>query len=283
MVKTEANYRIRSVERALGILEAFVEGGPGLTLSQICHATGLTPSTAYRLVANLVRLGYLAPNGRSEYRLGSSTLRLAGAALAQLDLRTKAVPAMGRLRDETRETVHLAILDDRRIIYLEKLEGLHAIGMMGSRVGRTAPVHCTALGKVLVAMGDEAHRERVLRDKLAPHTSRSITDPSKLRAHLAEIRERGYALDWGEFENEVRCVAAAIRDHTGSAVAAISVSGPAQRMEPELGTGTLISRVVAAADEISRTLGDLRSRPTVWSVPRAAAQGGEERAQVLQR
>src|SRR2546422_11046542 len=99
MVKTEANYRIRSVERALGILEAFVEGGPALTLTQICRATALTPSTAYRLVANLVRLRYLASNGRSEYRLGHSTLRLAGAALAQLDLRTKAGTAMGRTRD----------------------------------------------------------------------------------------------------------------------------------------------------------------------------------------
>lgn len=283
MVKTEATYRIRSVERALGILEAFVEGGPGLTLSQICRATGLTPSTAYRLVTNLVRLGYLAPNTGSDYRLGSSALRLAGAALAKLDLRTKALPAMGRLRDETRETVHLTTLDDCRIIYVEKLEGLHAIGMMGSRVGSTAPVHCTASGKVLVAMGDDAHRERVLRDKLAPHTSRSITDPGELRAQLTEIRERGYALDWGEFESEVRCVAAPIRDHTGNAVAAISVSGPAQRMEPELAEGSLISRVVAAADEISRTLGDSRSRPTIRSVFRSGAQGGEERAQVLQR
>lgn len=282
-MKTERDYRIRSVERALGILEAFVEGGPGLTLSQICRATSLTPSTAYRLVANLVRLGYLAPNTGSDYRLGSSALRLAGAALAQLDLRTKALPALGRLRDETRETVHLTVLDDCRIIYVEKLEGLHAIGMMGSRVGRTAPVHCTASGKVLVAMGDEAHRERVLREELAPYTSRSITDPGELRAQLIEIRERGYALDWGEFENEVRCVAAPIRDHTGSAVAAISVSGPAQRMEPELGEGTLISRVVAAADEISATLGDSRNRTTVWSVARSAAQGGEERARVLQR
>src|SRR5205823_12503299 len=90
VVKTEANYRIRSVERALGILEAFVEGGPGLTLSQICHATGLTPSTAYRLGANLVGPGYLAPNGRSEYRLGGSTLRLAGAAPPRPDRRPKA-------------------------------------------------------------------------------------------------------------------------------------------------------------------------------------------------
>jgi len=205
----------------MSILEAFVHAGPELTLSDICARTRLTPSTAYRLVTTLVGLGYLTPNGRSDYRLGSSVLRLAGAALSQLDLRQKATPALQRLRDETRETVHLATLDDRQIIYLDKIEGLYAIGMMGSRVGKAAPVHCTALGKVLIAMGDERQLERILGEKLRPYTVRSITDPSTLRAHLEQVREQGYALDWGEYEAEVRCVAAPVRDHTGRVVAAI--------------------------------------------------------------
>lgn len=264
-MKTGANYRIRSVERALSILESFVEAGPELTLTQISTRTRLTPSTAYRLVSNLVRLGYLSPDGRADYRLGNSVLRLAGAVLTQLDLRQKAAPALERLRDDTKETVHLATLDDQRIIYLDKMEGLYAIGMTGSRVGKTAPVHCTGLGKVMIAMGDEAQRRRILRSELRPHTPRSITDPAKLRAHLEKVREQGYALDFGEYEAEVRCVAAPVRDHSGRVVAAISVSGPAQRMEPEIETGRIVPRVMAAANEISKALGNLsdRARPTV--------------------
>jgi DNA-binding IclR family transcriptional regulator len=268
-VKNTQRYRIRSVERALSILDVFVETGPELTLAQICSQTRLTPSTAYRLVSNLVRLGYLSANGGADYRLGSSVLRLAGVAISQLDLRQKAAPAMERLRDETKETVHLATLDGQRIIYLEKLEGLYAIGMTGSRVGKTAPAHCTALGKVMIATGDEAQRDRILRGKLQPATPQSITDPAILRANLDEIRQQGYALDWGEFESEVRCVAAPVRDHTDRVVAAISVSGPAQRMEPEIKNGRLPARLVAAADEVSQTLGAIGARTAPANPPAA--------------
>jgi DNA-binding IclR family transcriptional regulator len=256
----------------MAILETFVEGGPELTLTQISARTRLTPSTAYRLVTNLVRLGYLSPNGRSDYRLGNSVLRLAGTVLTQLDLRRKAAPALERLRDEVKETVHLATLDDQRIIYLDKLEGLYAIGMTGSRVGKTAPVHCTALGKVMVAMGDEAQRTRILRSELKPQTPRSITDPDKLRSHLLKVRKQGYALDWGEYEAEVRCVAAPVRDHAGRVVAAISVSGPAQRMEPEIESGRVLPRLLAAASEISKALGGLGDQARSTAAPARAGR-----------
>lgn len=251
----------------MSILEAFVEAGPELTLTQISSRTRLTPSTAYRLVTNLVRLGYLSADGRSDYRLGNSVLRLAGAVLTQLDLRQKAAPALERLRDESKETVHLATLDDQQIIYLDKMEGLYAIGMTGSRVGKTAPAHCTGLGKVMIAMGDEEPRRRLLSSELRPHTPRSITDPVKLRDHLQQVQEQGYALDFGEYEAEVRCVAAPVRDHSGRVVAAISVSGPAQRMEPEIESGRVVQLVMAAANEISKALGDAGDRAHLAVAP----------------
>ncbi|TMB77297.1 MAG: IclR family transcriptional regulator [Chloroflexi bacterium] len=256
-VKTNA-YRTRSVERVLAVLNAFTEAGPNLTLMQVCEATGLTPSTAYRLMANLVARGYLEPGREGNaYRLGLTVIRLAGVALGQLDVRVKAAPLMDELRNRTRETVHLAALDGRHIIYLEKLEGLHAIGLMSSRVGRTAPAHCTALGRVLLAFNPEA-TEEILKGPVVAPTPRTVVDPKALRALLARVNEQGYALDLGEHEPEVRCVAAPVRNHSGAVIAAMSVSGPAQRIEPMLTEG-LVTEVVHVARAISGLLGYLGS------------------------
>jgi DNA-binding IclR family transcriptional regulator len=254
-VKTSA-YRTRSVERVLAVLNVFIDAGPNLTLMQVCEATGLTPSTAYRLMANLVAWGYLEPDREGNaYRLGLTVIRLAGVALGQLDVRVKAAPLMDELRNRTRETVHLAALDGRHIIYLEKLEGLHAIGLMSSRVGRTAPAHCTALGRVLLAFNPD-RAEAILEGPLEAPTARTVVDPKALRALLALVNEQGYALDLGEHEPEVRCVAVPIRNHSGTVIAAMSVSGPAQRIEPMLSEG-LVAEVVGVGRNVSGLLGYL--------------------------
>jgi IclR family acetate operon transcriptional repressor len=243
------HYRIRSIDRALTILDAFASQRPRMSLSDLCDATQLPPSTAYRIAANLVQRGYLSQDsGRGDYWPGLALIRLAGVALGQLDVREKAGATLGQLRNDSKETVHLAALDGRRVIYLEKLEGLHAVGLMSSRVGRTAPAHCTALGKALLAFGDRDAEEDVVSRKL------------ELRDHLAKVREQGYALDVGEHETDVRCVAAPVRDHSGKTIAAISVAGPAQRMEVQMRRG-LIKDVVAAANTICRDLGYLGDAP----------------------
>ncbi len=255
-MKTSA-YRTRSVERVLAVLNVFIDAGPSLTLMQICDATGLTPSTAYRLMANLVARGYLEPDRQGNaYRLGLTVIRLAGVALGQLDVRVKSAPLMDELRNRTRETVHLAALDGRHIIYLEKLEGLHAIGLMSSRVGRTALAHCTALGRVLLAFNPEK-AEAILEGPLEAPTARTVVDRKALRALLARVREQDYALDLGEHEPEVRCVAVPVRNHSGAVIAAMSVSGPAQRMEPMLSEG-LVAEVVRVGRAVSGVLGYLR-------------------------
>jgi IclR family transcriptional regulator, KDG regulon repressor len=255
------HYRIRSVDRALTILDAFASKRPRMSLTDLSDATDLPPSTAYRIAANLVQRGYLSQDsGRGDYWPGLALIRLAGVALGQLDVREKAAPTLQQLRTDSKETVHLAALDGRRVIYLEKLEGLHAVGLMSSRVGRTAPVHCTALGKALLAFGDGDAEEDVLSRKLERFTPRTIVDGALLRDHLGEVREQGYAIDMGEHEVDVRCIAAPVRDHSGKTVAAISVAGPAQRMEVQMRRG-LIKVVVAAANRICRDLGYLDDAP----------------------
>jgi IclR family acetate operon transcriptional repressor len=269
-------YRIRSIDRALTILDAFDSLRPRMSLTDLCQATQLPPSTAYRIAANLVHRGYLSQDsGRGDYWPGLALIRLAGVALGQLDVREKAAPALKQLRDDSKETVHLAALDGRRVIYLEKLEGLHAVGLMSSRVGRTAPAHCTALGKALLAFGDGAAEEDVLSRKLERFTPRTIVDGALLRGHLAKVREQGYAIDVGEHETDVCCVAAPVRDHSGKTIAAISVAGPAQRMEVQMGRG-LIKDVVAAANRICRDLGYLGDAPR-------SQEDGSERTTVGRR
>jgi DNA-binding IclR family transcriptional regulator len=255
------HYRIRSIDRALTILDAFASQRPRMSLTDLCEATHLPPSTAYRIAANLVDRGYLSQGSRrGDYWPGLALIRMGGVALGQLDVREKAAPTLRELRNESKETVHLAALDRRRVIYLEKLESLHAVGLMSSRVGRTAPAHCTALGKALLAFADEGAEEDVVSRKLERFTPRTIIDGALLRDHLAKVREQGYATDMGEHEVDVRCIAAPVRDHSGKTIAAISVAGPAQRMEVQMRRG-LIKDVVAAANRICRELGYLGDAP----------------------
>jgi DNA-binding IclR family transcriptional regulator len=191
-----------------------------------------------------------------QYRLGLACLELSRAYHTGDEVRQAALPVMRALRDETMETVHLGVLDQFEIVYLEKLEGLHAIGLMSSRIGRRAPAFCTGLGKALLAYsnpGDiQANLEKL---HLKKFTETTITNKKNLLDHLDEIRKQGYALDQGEHEKEVRCVAAPIFNLYGKTVAAISVSGPSGRIDPVDQNIELIEKTLTAASEISKNLG----------------------------
>jgi DNA-binding IclR family transcriptional regulator len=142
------------------------------------------------------------------------------------------------------------------IVYIEKLQGLHAIGLMSSRVGGRAPAYCTGVGKVLLAYGKpQAVKEYFLKRKLQRYTDTTITSFSELDSELASVRSKGYALDRGEHETEVRCVATPIFDMKGEVIAAISISGPASRMEPLEQKRDLIQKAKQTAKNISVKLG----------------------------
>jgi DNA-binding IclR family transcriptional regulator len=166
------------------------------------------------------------------------------------------------LRDQVRETVHLAVLDDDlRVVYLEKLPTQHAIGLMVSRIGGTAPMHSTALGKAMAAfLPDDKIYQWIRGGGLKALTDATITDDDTFLRSLREIRSRGYAVDDGEFEDSVRCVAAPIRDRAGSVLAAISVSGPVTRMPVPLIGSSMAMQVVETAHHISKALGYSQSR-----------------------
>jgi IclR family KDG regulon transcriptional repressor len=255
------DYAVRAVVRAARLLELLRASDGGSPLNELAERSGLAKASVFRMLRTLEGLGFVErPDGADKYRLGVRCLELGQAYLEQTDLRREAQPVLARLRDRFDETVHLAVLDDDyRVVYLEKLDSTHAVGIMMSRVGKTAPSYCTGLGKALLAAHDDdpvpALEER---GALKRFTKNTIHRPAELRRELRRISGHGYALDLEEHEPGVRCVACAIEGPTGAGIAAVSIAGPAERLSEESLKGELATAVQQAAREIGLRLGAAR-------------------------
>lgn len=250
-------YHVRAVERAAQILDLLRTAGRA-TLKELAHRSGLPKPSVFRMVRTLESVGLVERLPESEsYRLGVRCLTLGQAYLEETDLRTEARPILEQLREDFDETIHLAVLDDElRVVYLDKLETAHAVGLMMSRIGKTVPSFCTGIGKAMLANQD-GDPVSVLEASgvLRAYTTNTIFDPDSLRTELEVTRKRGYALDLGEHESGVRCVASPIRGPYETAVAAISIAGPSNRLPKRLLQGKLAEATVSAARAISRRLG----------------------------
>jgi len=248
-------YNIRVLDRAINILLVLADG-KSRTSQEVGESIGLSPSTTFRLLATLESYKFVQKDANNRYTLGLSCLELARGYYESNDLRKIALPELEALRDEVKETVHLAISSGVEVVYLEKLPGLHAIGLMGSRVGGRSPAYCTGVGKVLLAYSKPQEvKDRFLNRPLQAFTNKTITNFEDLERELENIRKLGYALDRGEHEAEVRCIAAPIFDMHGKVIAALSISGPAGRMDPLETKQDLIDRACETARAISEKLG----------------------------
>jgi IclR family KDG regulon transcriptional repressor len=159
--------------------------------------------------------------------------QLGAAFSGRLDLVREAQSVARDVAAACDEAVHVAVLEGADVIYLVKVDSTHPVRMV-SGVGRRLPAHCTAVGKILLAGLRRAELDAVLaKDPLPGMTAESITDPERLRAHLEDVRAEGIAVDMGESDSAMRCVAAAVRDHSGATVAAMSVSAPIIRWTPQ--------------------------------------------------
>jgi DNA-binding IclR family transcriptional regulator len=252
---TRSPYQIQVLDRALAVLEALSQSGPDLTLIQISQSLELHKSTAHRLIMVLERHKLVEKNSSTgKYRLGLKLFELGTKAVSRLDLRERARPYLEKVVLATRETVHLCILDDTEVVYMDKIEPTRSV-RMASSVGRRNPAYCTAVGKAMMAYLPVEQVEAIVKKQgLPPLTKNTITSLRELKAELARIRIRGYAIDDEENEEGVRCVGCAVRGYSGEPIAAISVSGPSFRVSKDK-VVTVAQPIMAAANALSSELG----------------------------
>lgn len=247
---------VQSVVKTLNILEALAAEGE-LGLTELAAKIGSHKSTVYRFMCTFCEMGYARRDPETErFSLTLKVFELGMGVFERINLAKLAAPVLSRLSATTQETIHLAILDDIHLVYLSKVESTHNLRVsMGSRVGLTAPVYCTGVGKVLLAWADPARIQAYLSQcDFQRYTDNTITDRLKFAAELQSIRNQGWAIDNEEHEYGVCCVAAPIRDSKGTVVAALSISGPTIRLDSGR-LEVLRGLVISSAKEISQHLG----------------------------
>ncbi len=258
MSNAERNGGVRSVDRAVGILDVLAQGG-WRTGAEVARALGVHRSTALRLLGTLERHALVERDSRSaKYRLGPRLPQLASVVTGESDLREVARPVCLSLATTLGETVTLDVLAGDEIVPIEQATGSTSVVSV-NWLGRRTPVHCTASGKVILAFGPEAVRRRLLATPLYRSTPHTITDRVQLEAQLEAARQEGLARTFGELEVGLDAIAAPVYAAGGEVVAAIDVSGPSHRLHsddrPELARLTL-----EAAADLSHRLGHRFSR-----------------------
>lgn len=246
---------VQSLGRAFSILEEIARNRDGIGLADLSKRVGLHNSTAFHLVKTLVTLGYVRQLKDSKrYRIGRPLFALAASALDEIEMTSLAMPILDALSSETGEAAHFSVRMDDAVVVLARTSGPGAF-QLTDRVGVVRPAHCTALGKVmLAALPPEQFERFASRVELKAYTANSIVSAEALRREIAKVRRAGMAIDDGEFDAEVRCVAIGVRDFSGQTIGAIGVSGPVWRLSIEA-LQKQARRVAVAAQALSAEFG----------------------------
>lgn len=246
---------------AIGKVAAVVEAlASEQRIAEIVRATGLPASTVHRILRELVELGWARDDGEHGYLLGARLLSLAGQASNRNTISRIAHPILRELGQRTGHTVHFALLSGDEAVYIDKIEGRGSYRMR-SRIGLAIPLHCTAIGKALLATmsGDEL-RATLDRTGTPARTGRTISDRAVLVEHLADVRRHGYAVDDEENEVHTRCIGTAVIDHRGLPLGGVSLSALAFDLDQDH-LRRLAPHVVAAGAAVSQAIGGIDARP----------------------
>ena len=243
---------VNAVYKAFALLELLSEGV--FSLAEISRRADMPKSSASRFLSSLIDLGVVAKRDDGGFTLTSRLFAMGGKALDALDLVPVALSHMRDLNEETSETVHLAVRSGQTAVYLYKVDSPHSLRMY-SRVGYQAPLHCTSLGKCLLAWMDPDRGAEIIRgmafEKVMPNT---IADAEIFRRHLVLVREQGYACDDEENEENVICFGAPVFNGASQAIAAVSISMPMFRFA-EYDKDGLVRALCRTASRISQTFG----------------------------
>ncbi|MES2201091.1 MAG: IclR family transcriptional regulator [candidate division FCPU426 bacterium] len=246
---------VQSVERTLDIVEALSANRTGIGVTELSKALNLHKSTVHRLLTTLMVRKYVEQDSESgKYRLSVKLFELGNAVLSKLNMRAHALPFLRELRERCRETVQLSIIDQGEVLYIDVLESPEKIGVK-AQIGERAPLYCTSSGKIwLAGLPDERLYEVARGMDFKARTPATLTSFETLRDQIAKIKEAGVARDMGEFDADLRGVAAAIKNYRGRVIACISVTIPASRFS-EGGFQDLAKSVKDTADKISYSVG----------------------------
>ncbi len=253
-VRSKRTYDIAALQRGLRLLHLFSESPRGLTAKQVASQSRLPVSTVHRFLANLVTSGFLNRDVEGNHHLGIACFSIGQAAAGQLDIRRLSLPYLRELNQQTRETIHLTVRHGLSAVYVEKLDSPEPLRIF-SRIGASVPLHCTAVGKVMLAYMPDDEQNRILPElELKRLTSNTVGNLQELQTELSRVRKSGYAADMEEHEMHIRCVAAPVWDHTGTVQSSLSLTAPAFRM-PVARLRQLAPLIQTAGLRISAELG----------------------------
>ncbi|MBV8665013.1 MAG: IclR family transcriptional regulator [Burkholderiaceae bacterium] len=242
---------IQVIERMTSLLDALARYPDPVSLKELANATALHPSTAHRILNDMVLKRLVDRAEPGTYRLGMRLLELGNIVKSRLNVREAALEFMRTLHRKTHQTINLSVRQSDEIVYIDRAfserSGMQVVRAIGGR----APLHLTSTGKLFLSVDDpKAVRSYATRTGLSGHNKNSITDLSKLERELSLVRARGYARDNEELELGVRCMAAGIRDDSGKLIAGLSISAPADRLQEEW-----LEDLISTANQISEVLG----------------------------
>lgn len=243
-----------TVVKALSIIEILASSfEAGISLIELSASLNMPKSTIHRYLATLLELRLAERCGVDRYRLGTKVIELAGSYLASSDLRKESETILNEIAEKTGETVHLAVPSGAEVVYIAKVESRYTLRMF-SYIGARLPMYSTALGKSILAFSGAERIQAVLLELPKPRTPNTITSAQALMEELNVVRLRGFAIDNEENEAGICCVGAPILDYTGRAIAAMSISGPCDRLDREhcVQLGPLLRE---AAQKISKRKG----------------------------
>lgn len=254
---------IQSIRRACEVLEAVARSPDGIGLADLSRKLGLHTSTTFHIAKTLLTLGYLRQIEQSRfYRIGRPLFALASAALDEVELISAARPALAELANITGETSYFGVMSGEKLVVLAKHDGSGSI-RINDRIGNVRPLHCTALGKVMLSTFEPEQFEAFLRDTELPiFTSKTIKTVDQLRREIAEVRRCGIAFDDGEVSEELRCAAVPVFNFTNQVIGSLGISGPGWRLSIQV-LHKNVGSLQQAAERLSSELGRRRTPPSI--------------------
>jgi IclR family transcriptional regulator, KDG regulon repressor len=246
---------IQVIDRAFDILELLSLEKDGIGVTEIGKRIGLHKSTVHRILSAMAERGYIEKaSSNNAYKLGMRLVEISSVHLNSIELKTEARSYLWELTSRLNQPTHLAILDGTEAVYMDKVDVVNSIRLY-SQIGRRISVHCSALGKSLLSgLQDMEIDERLMKCSFEKYTDNTIYNKEELLRQVREVRSTGWALDNGEHEAGIRCIASPIHDYRGKVIAAVSVAGPGEVISKERDE-EIAKLVIDTALKISRRLG----------------------------